>query len=129
MPAMISMVCNGCGYVVPEMEPRPFRCPRAGDEVDYVLGRRVGQLDAEAFFDREPNPFVRYRRLTRAWQTAMAIGMRDGDFVGVVRELDGRVAGVDGRGFVETPLELRPDGVLIKDETGNVAGSHKARHL
>jgi threonine synthase len=126
---MISMVCTGCGYVVPELEPRPFRCSHAGDDVDHVLGRRVEGLDAAAFFDREPNPFVRYRRLTRAWQTAMAIGMTDEEFVDLVQALDARVAEVDGRGFVETPLEVRGARLLIKDETANVAGSHKARHL
>lgn len=49
------------------------------------------------------------------------------------------MAGVDGHAFAITPygaaptlaklLGLEPDGVWIKDETGNVSGSHKARHL
>jgi threonine synthase len=57
-----------------------------------------------------------------------------------VRSLDDRVAAIDGRGFVATPFA--PSGALrdalgltgagavwVKDETGNVSGSHKARHL
>jgi threonine synthase len=55
--------------------------------------------------------------------------MTDGEFVVLVRELDRRVAEVDGRGFVETPLWQADDGTWIKDERANVAGSHKGRHL
>ena len=58
----------------------------------------------------------------------------------MVRELDSLVASVAGTGFVATPVgradELsdalgftRDGGVWVKDETRNVAGSHKARHL
>jgi threonine dehydratase len=43
---------------------------------------------------------------------------------------------VDGHGFAETPFAASPAlsaalgcSVWVKDETGNVAGSHKARHL
>jgi threonine synthase len=127
---MLSMSCRGCGYVVPAMEPRPFRCPKAGShDVDHVLVRRIEPIDADVFFDREPNPFLRYRRLTRAWQTATALGITDREFIAEVRALEAKVAAVAGHGFVETPLERPLGGIWIKDETGNVAGSHKARHL
>ncbi len=56
-----------------------------------------------------------------------------------IGELDAAVAGVEGHGFEPTPfapaLELAQaagigDAELwVKDETGNVSGSHKARHL
>ena len=58
----------------------------------------------------------------------------------LVRQVDAEVAAVAGTGFHVTPFE-RADalsealgfsgdgGVWIKDETGQVAGSHKARHL
>jgi threonine synthase len=66
--------------------------------------------------------------------------MTDRDFVDLVERLDKEVAGVDGRGFTVTPfgrsegLSERlgfhpPGGVWVKDETGGVSGSHKARHL
>src|SRR5258706_9045872 len=116
-----TIVCHGCGYVAPPLEPRPFRCPQAlapmTDDVDHVLVRRLDGASAEPFFDRERNPFVRFRRFTHAWHTAMAIGMSDREFVALA-----------GDEFVEMPLYER-DGVVIKDETNNVAGSHKARHL
>ncbi len=125
-----ALVCHGCGYVAPPLDPRPFRCPRAGgDDVDHVLVRKLAGADANAFFDREPNPFVRFRRWMHAWHVAGSIGMHDAEFVALVRELDRRVVEVDGRGFVETPLWQSGDGTWIKDERANVAGSHKGRHL
>jgi threonine synthase len=127
---MMPLVCHGCGYVAPLLDPRPFRCAHAGsDDVDHVLVRKLTGADADAFFDREPNPFVRFRRWLHAWHVAMSIGMTDAEFVALVRELDQRVAKVDGRGFVETPLWQLSDGTWIKDERANVAGSHKGRHL
>lgn len=124
------LTCHGCGYTAPQLDPLPFRCPRAGDDdADHVLVRRIDGIDAEPFFDPEPNPFVRYRRFTHAWHVAMEIGLPDPGFIALVRDLDMRVANVDGRGFVETPLWQSTDGVWIKDERANVAGSHKGRHL
>jgi threonine dehydratase len=84
----------------------------------------------------EPNPFVRYRELSHAHHLGRGAGMSDEDHVHLVEQLDKAVAGVDGRGFVETPFapnqalsERFGCSVWVKDETGNVAGSHKARHL
>jgi len=85
----------------------------------------------------EPNPFVRYRELLHSYRFAVAHGMPDEDYVDLVRRLDKEVEGVDGRGFTVTPFEPSPAlaaacGVRelwVKDETGNVSGSHKARHL
>jgi threonine synthase len=67
----------------------------------------------------------------------MAAGWTDDDFVETVRSIDASVASVDGRGFVRTPgrwdsaLTGRgtPPRIFAKDETHNVGGSHKARHL
>jgi threonine synthase len=118
------MICAGCGWTAPPLDPRPFRCPRAGsDDVDHVLARRLESAAPVPFFDPEPNPFLRYRTFTHAWHTAQASGMSDGEFVDLVRGLDTHVGG-----FVVTPFEQR-NGFWIKDETGNVAGSHKSRHL
>ncbi len=118
------MICAGCGWTAPPLDPRPFRCPRAGtDDIDHVLARRLESASPVPFFDTEPNPFVRYRTFTHAWHTAQAIGMSDGEFVDLVRGLDTHVGG-----FVVTPFEQR-NGFWVKDETHNVAGSHKSRHL
>lgn len=82
------------------------------------------------------NPFLRYRSLLWSRARFAEAGRSDGDFVAAVARLDERVAAVDGRGFRVTPM-LR-GGELgghlgvelwIKDETGNVTRTHKARHL
>jgi threonine synthase len=133
------MICGGCGTVVEASEPYPFRCPHAGDGGDHVLRRVLDLSRVElALGDFEPNPFVRWRGMLHAYHLAAAHGMSDGAFVELVRDLDGEVASVDGHGFVVTPFAPAPElsgrlgtgaSVWVKDETGNVAGSHKARHL
>lgn len=132
-----SFVCSGCGERVEGAGLPPFRCPRAreGDNVDHVLERR---LDVERVVfpaARDENPFMAFRTLLGSYQRA---GGDDAAWAGAVKALDARVAEVDGRGFTQTPFGetaalARAAGwrgrLLVKDETGNVAGSHKARHL
>ncbi len=134
---MSRLVCHGCGARA--LDPSPFRCPHAGrgDDVDHVLRRELDTGRARfPAGDAEPNPFLRYRRLLHAYGLARG----DEEFRALVERLDRRVAEVDGRGFRVTPC-AREDalsdalgfsaagGVWVKDETGNVSGSHKARHL
>ena len=84
------------------------------------------------------NPFLRYRQLLWVHHRAGKAGIADAGFVDLVRRLDEAVAEVDGHGFLTTPLLSldhlaetigQTGGVWAKDETGNVSGSHKARHL
>lgn len=132
-----SVVCAGCGYSASFQEPFPFRCPGAGtDDIDHVMVRELDPTHVSFPEGGEPNPFVRYRRLFHGYHLGHANGMSDDDHVHLVEQLDKAVAAVDGRGFVQTPFG-RSDGlserlgceVWVKDETGNVSGSHKARHL
>jgi threonine synthase len=121
------MICSGCGWTVPA-GARPFRCRNAGqDDVDHVLTRRVDP-GPDPFLGDDPDPFVRYRRLTHTWHDARTRGVSDEYFIDVVRRLEDRIEAIDGRRFTITPLEPRL-GAWIKDETSNVGGSHKARHL
>lgn len=130
------LVCAGCGWEPPAGTMYPFRCARSGsDDVDHVLEHRLG---ADAVLDRggDDNPFVRYREGLYAWHAARAHGLGDGAFVDLVRRLDDSIAAVDGHGFRVTPFgrqlalgERTGVELWLKDETGNVAGSHKARHL
>ncbi len=85
------------------------------------------------------NPFVDFRWLLRSYQVAMENGWSDDDFVSLVTRLDEAVAHVAGHGFETTPLThprplaealgLRSKRLWVKDDTGNVGGSHKSRHL
>jgi len=148
MSAPSRLVCQGCGFEVPADEPYPFRCPNAdaSDDTDHLLrrvlapaGMGLPEENRQVFLGQDPNPFIRYRPLLHSYQTANESGFEDAAFCVLVEELDSAIARVDGKGFATTPfLSADPlaeavglgSGTLwIKDETGNVSGSHKARHL
>jgi threonine synthase len=136
-----ALVCAGCGAPAPASEPPPSRCARsgAGDDVDHVLRRWLEPARVEYPLGAEANPFLRYRTLLHSYHSARAHGASDAEFVARVERLDRAVAAIDGRGFRVTPfaaadrlataLGLDSGQVWVKDETGNVSGSHKARHL
>jgi threonine synthase len=142
----------------PGVDPYPFRCPNAGrDDGDHVVtvvhaacdaGRPSGTASiawpdlaaCSGTGEVVAEPFLRYRSLLYSWRVAIDNGLSDGDYVALVRDLDAAVARVDGAGFRVTPCSrhdelsaaLRFDatgGVWVKNETGNVSGSHKGRHL
>jgi threonine synthase len=141
-----SLRCGGCGWVAPDAEPYPFRCPNAtraaedtGD-VDHVLVRVLDTAALRFPDGSEPDPFARYRTLMHAYHLAMGAGLDDAEYLRLIDDLDRSVAAVDSRGFRVTPLHrsavlsdrlgFSPSGgVWIKDETMNVSGSHKGRHL
>ena len=136
----LSLVCGGCGVEAPPTAP--FRCgaARPGDDIDHLLTRviDIAQVRFPRTAGEAPNPFLRYRSLTLAWHLARAHGWSDAQLVDTIAALDEQVAAIEGHGFTVTPLRplpvLRkaiggPAELLAKDETGNVSGSHKARHL
>lgn len=86
----------------------------------------------------EANPFLVYRHRLDSYRSARASGWSDEDYVSLVRRLDDEVAEVEGHGFAITPFSEEPalaealgfsGSLWVKDDTGNVSGSHKARHL
>lgn len=136
----VAVTCAGCGRAVDPMTELPFRCPAAtGDDIDHVLARRLIPPAPPLVDGDSHNPFLRYRRQLLAWHVAIAAGLDDSVYEEIAERLDAAIAGVDGRGFRMTPLfrsdvlahRLGHDGMAlwIKDETDNVSGSHKARHL
>jgi threonine synthase len=141
-PNPIAYACAGCGWRPAPGERLPLRCPRArsGDDIDHVLGREIDTARLSFPTGHDTNPFVRYRTLLHGYHQARAAGWSDADVVARIRGLDDAVREVDGGGFRVTPfgpapglaaeIGLSPSGsIRVKDETGNVSGSHKARHL
>lgn len=140
------IVCSACGAAPDPRTPYPFRCPNAdSDDVDHVVVRLL-DLDRTGFPSRTDEsegqgmPFLRYRELLHSHHRARAAGMGEDEFVELVKRLDDAVAEVAGVGFRTTPFGRSPllsdrlgfapaGGVWVKDETGNVTGSHKGRHL
>lgn len=135
------MFCAGCGQAAPPDAAHPFRCAHAGDDIDHVMTVDLDLSDTAFPAGDDDNPFVRFRALHHGWRLARRHGLADAAYVDLVHALDDRVAGVWGHGFGSTPyarcdtlaralgLRLGHGGLWLKDETGNVAGSHKARHL
>ncbi len=127
-----------CG-ALPADPVRPYSCHlRGSDDGEHVLVRRLVAPAPLPGGVPAGNPFLRYRHRLHSYTRAQAAGWSDQRFVDLVERLDAAVAAVDGAGFVVTPWSEQPalaracehPGELwVKDETGNVSGSHKARHL
>ena len=143
-----ALVCSGCGCRLALDVAEPFRCPnrRVGDDIDHVLVRQLLGPNPEwpglpvASAPSATQPFVHFRRYLHSWRVALAGGLSDDEWCDLAGRLDAAVAQVDGAGFTFTPYGRADElsdalgfsatgGVFIKDETGNVSGSHKARHL
>ena len=134
----MNWVCAACGTEVPVTAPLSWRCPSAGDDRRHVLHLRAEPVPLRGGDD--PNPFVAFRRYL-AWDCfAEGLGLDEDARTALVRSLDGDVARTAGTGFRTTPYGRHDGlssalgfsgagGVWVKDETHNVAGSHKARHL
>jgi threonine synthase len=135
-----SIRCAACGWVA-AARAYPFRCTHAdGDDVDHVLVRVLDTATLRFPDSTEPNPFARYRSLMHSYHLAMHAGLDDEEYLQLIDTLDRSAAAVDGHGFRVTPLHRSAvlsdllgcsptGGVWVKDETGNVSGSHKGRHL
>ncbi|HYA43975.1 MAG TPA: PLP-dependent lyase/thiolase [Acidimicrobiales bacterium] len=137
------LACSGCGAAPGTEDPYPFRCPRAGNgDVDHVLTKILdtGRVSFPGGGAAWGEPFARYRGLLHSYHRAVSGGMTDAEFVALVERLDEAVARLDGHGFTATPFVRSQylshalgfedsGGVWVKDETHNVSGSHKGRHL
>ena len=138
MTSKVRFACHGCGAAVDASRALPFRCPAAdaAGDTDHVL---VPEERGDPFpAGGEPDPFVRYRALLSPYRLARAAGLPDSAWSEIAGQLDDALVRAGGRGFRVTPLAARPElaraagvagRVWVKDETVNVSGSHKARHL
>lgn len=131
--------CSVCGAHVSIGTPLSWRCPNSTPTDRRHVLRFTSVL--EPFRPAtDPNPFLAYRRWLAVDAFGDSIGLPDAVRVRIISEVNDAIARVGGVGFHRTPL-LRADvlsdslgfsptgGVWVKDETHNVAGSHKARHL
>jgi threonine dehydratase len=126
--------CRVCGREVAVEEPLPWRCPAStADDRRHAL-EFVGLPSGDRVDD--PNPFVADGSRLVWSRFAASMGMSMQEREGLVRATDADIEAVDATGFVATPFwrsdELSAElgvNVWVKDETRNVGGSHKARHL
>ncbi len=138
-PVVAGWSCAVCGKHVDVAEPLIWRCPNASaDDPHHAL--QIVQRIAPLRSTDDANPFVAFRPYL-AWDSfAAAHGMTDEARIALIGQVDADISTVAGTGFHVTPFERAGQlsnalgfnskgGVWVKDETGQVAGSHKARHL
>lgn len=133
MTPVVGFRCAVCGTSVDIATPFAWRCPRATPADPHHVLHLVGSSDGAAGSAGSPpdasvNPFVRYGPRLAWWAFARANGMTDAACEALTHEVAGqfRVTPFDRSTALSDDLDL---DVWVKDETGNVAGSHKARHL
>ena len=156
-PLIAGWQCRVCGASVDIATPCTWKCPNANETDRHHAMRLVtrkaprrkrGASRSSLRFGgpstgndgRASNPFLDFRN-DLAWDAfAAANGATVAARDAMVSDLDSLVSSVAGTGFLETPFERADDlsdalgctemgGLWVKDETRNVAGSHKARHL
>jgi threonine synthase len=114
-------------------------CPQAGAGEEHSLRRTLdwgpGAAEAlrRAWRQAPGESFRAFERLITARHLLGAEGYRL-----ILKRIAARLRLLEGRGFAPTPLTAqaalaaaagRAGRLWVKDETGNVAGSHKGRHL
>lgn len=132
--------CAVCGASVDIATPLAWRCPNASPADPYHVLHLVGhggepagaappRPDPEAGGGlADVNPFVRYGPRLAWWAFARAHGMTDEACEALTCEVadDFHITPFLRSTHLSEALDL---DVWVKDETDNVAGSHKARHL
>lgn len=132
--------CRVCGATTDVATVHSWRCPRASpadrhhvfDIVTTTVPAPPGALG--------DNPFVVFRESLAFDAFAAAHGMTPAAREALIIETDELVAAVAGTGFQISPFRRNAGlsdalgftaegGIWVKDETAQVAGSHKARHL
>lgn len=125
--------CAVCGTTVDVAVPHGFECPRSTPADRHHVLHPVADAAPADRLDH-PNPFVAYGPRMAWWSFGAAHGMREPALVALADDV--------AAGFAVTPfgphrLHLTrqpaaatpPVEIGVKDETANVGGSHKARHL
>ncbi len=138
--ARISLYCPACRRFYPLSEGR-LSCPRTQPGSEHAL-RKIVRLEGSTApmrsrivrrWREDRSPFVIFRDLLAARELA-----GDHAYLELLDGFESRLRKEQGRSFTVTPLEeasrlnaaLNRQGPLwVKNDSGNVGGSHKARHL
>lgn len=131
--------CSVCGATTPINQPLSWRCPQSSAINRHHVLRFVSSLVPFRPTEND-NPFLAYRKWLAVDSFGESIGLSEDARIRIIENVNTKIASIGGVGFHRTPL-LRADalsdhlgfttdgGIWIKDETHQVAGSHKARHL
>ena len=133
------LVCAVCGARESIATPLSWLCPNA------TLSDRHHVLHFESSVEPfrptdDANPYLAFRRYLAVDSLGESLGLSDAQRVSIITSADEAVSRVAGTGFLRTPLTRSDElsealgfsttgGIWVKDETANVGGSHKARHI
>ena len=134
---MSGFTCATCAEKVSVDTFAPWRCPNENGDRHHVL---LIDGNDQHVVESHHNPFIAFRRNMMWWQFAQARGMSDERAIALVQSVDDEIVKIGGVGFTRTPMLFQsalsdrlsfesPGGVWVKDETHNVGGSQKARHV
>lgn len=124
---IVGLVCAVCRAAVDIATPLAFKCPNATSSDPHHVLQLIDDSALAVTIDH-PVSFVRYGPRLAWWAFARANGLSEADCISLTLELAGDCGGTpfDRSAHLSDALDLN---VWVKDETVNVAGSHKARHL
>ena len=134
---MSGFTCATCAEKVSVDTFAPWRCPNEKGDRHHVL---LIDGNDQHVVESHHNPFIAFRRNMMWGQFAQARGRSDERAMALVQSVDDEIVKIGGVGFTRTPMLFQSDlsdhlsfestgGVWVKDETHNVGGSQKARHL
>ena len=118
---LASLLCRGCGRVYELQKELVLSCENRGDnkDINHILEKKIDVVisKSELISNRELNPFIKFKDFFYSHALAKKLNLNYNE---LVKRID--------PGFSKTPL-IRDQNLFIKNETCNIGGSHKARHL
>ena len=122
--------CAVCGITVPVSASCTWRCPAATAQDPHHLLQIIDpeSHEHEGHLLKSDNPMVRYGPRLAWWRWARANGISEQQCISLTEEVAGdfRVTPYAHDAMLSERIGAE---VFVKDETGSVAGSQKARHL
>ncbi len=130
MKAAVTLSCPNCGFTSPVSNGQLlFACPGSKKGGQHILQKK---LNHPVPIHGETNPYLRFREFFFSYHAAKYL---DVDYNQTVLEIDSRFKKLFGKGLSVTPLtKYQPSSRLsgslwVKDETDQLTGSHKIRHV
>lgn len=134
-----SLKCKGCDYTPDFIHELVNGCrnqeeSNANHILEMCLGKRKSLTfeDLSLSLNKSSNPYIVFKDFFLSNYAAKEHSV---DYDCIVSEIQEGLRTVDSTDFRQTPLNFYEkfkglkNGLFVKNETGNVGGSHKARHL
>ena len=133
------LVCAVCNARVSIATPLSWVCPNSSPSDRHHVLQFESAIEPFRPTD-DTNPYLAFRRYLAVDSFGEQLGLDEATRIRIITQANAAVAVVAGVGFHRTPLSRNDalsnelgftatGGIWVKDETGNVGGSHTARHI